>query len=156
MKTPRISPKGSRSTYSSLEEATHVEILRTAQVTMRWAWEALRPFKLTGPQFNVLRILRGARPEPLKACVISERMVSDDPDLTRLLDRLEAAGYVEKSRDEQDRRAMRVGITREGLALVEKASEAVRARLVEGFGGMGRKKLNALCDLLEECREARD
>ena len=81
--------------FESIEEEVIVEIQRTAQATMRWLVEELKPSGLTPSQFNVLRILRGARPESLSSSGICERMVTYDPDLTRLLDRLENAGWVE-------------------------------------------------------------
>lgn len=138
--------------FASLEQEVHIEIQRTAQLTMRWVVDALKPNGLTPPQFNVLRILRGARPEALKASVISERMIADDPDLTRLLDRLETAGLVEKARDTADRRAINVRITTEGLRVVDAASKAVQKKIDEAMGPLGVKKLETLANLLEQVR----
>jgi DNA-binding MarR family transcriptional regulator len=138
--------------FESLEQEVHVEIQRTAQIAMRWVLEALKPSGLTPPQYNVLRILRGARPEALKCSTISQRMIADDPDLTRLLDRLEAAGLVEKSRDPADRRAMNVRITAKGLQVLEAAAKAVRDRIDTALAPLGRKKLELLADLLEQVR----
>ena len=139
--------------FATLEEEVHLEIQRTAQVAMRWIVEALKPDGLTPPQFNVLRILRGAQPEALTASVISERMIANDPDLTRLLDRLEAAGLVEKTRDTADRRAINVRITQQGLRVVESASLAARRKIQETLGPLGEKKLETLANLLEQVRE---
>ena len=129
-----------------------VGIQRTAQVALRWVVEALKPSGLTPAQFNVLRILRGASPGALPACVIGERMVTHDPDLTRLLDRLETAGMIRKERDARDRRVVNVHITRTGRAAVERASVAVRARIREALNGIGATRLGALSDLLERVR----
>lgn len=142
--------------FPTLEEEVYLEILRTSQVAGRWVSEALKPSGLTPPQFNVLRILRGAHPVTLSGSVIAERMVTYDPDLTRLLDRLEAGGLIAKLRDERDRRVVNVSITKAGLRAVEGASEAVRARLQGTLGPLGARKLGALADLLERVRGSAD
>lgn len=140
--------------FEILEEEVFLQILFTAQVSGRWVSEALRPFELTAAQHNVLRILRGVSPGSLPAGRIAERMVHHDPDLTRLLDRLEAAGLVEKTRDDRDRRVVNVRITEQGLTVVEGAGKAVRATVETRFRPLGPKKLSALADLLEMLRAA--
>jgi len=142
--------------FPTLEEEVVVEVQRTAQVVVRWVAEALRPSKLTLPQFNVLRILRGARPGSLSSTEIAERMIADAPDLTRLLDRLEAAGFVEKARDTRDRRVVNVRATAAGIELVEAASLAMRRRVQEELKSMGPRKLETLADLLEQMRGVPD
>lgn len=138
--------------FPTLEEEVCVEVQRTAQVVVRWIAEALKPSGLTLPQFNVLRILRGARPDALSSSAIAERMVAYDPDVTRLLDRLEAAGLVEKARDTRDRRMMNVRATEAGIEAVEAASLAVRRRIQKALGPVGPRKLETLADLLEQVR----
>jgi len=138
--------------FASVEEEVVVEIQRTAQVVMRWCVEALKPSGLTPQQFNVLRILRGSSPNSLSASQICERMVTYDPDLTRLLDRLEAAGMIRKERDAADRRVVNVHVTAAGRETVERATVAARARIAEALGGIGAKRLGELADLLELVR----
>jgi DNA-binding MarR family transcriptional regulator len=138
--------------FSSLEEEVAVEVHRTAQVLMRWLVEELKPSGITPSQYNVLRILRGSSPQPLSATEICSRMVTYDPDLTRLLDRLETAGMVRKERDAKDRRVVNVHITKLGRDTVESAMEAARARLHEELGGIGKARLEQLADLLERVR----
>jgi DNA-binding MarR family transcriptional regulator len=140
--------------FATLEAEVHLEIQRTAQVAQRWVTEALKPSGLSPSQFNVLRILRGARPAALSSRMIGERMVHHDPDLTRLLDRLEAQGLVEKSRDTEDRRVVNVRVTKTGLARVEAASKAVQERMTKALGPLGPRKLGLLADLLEQVRAA--
>jgi DNA-binding MarR family transcriptional regulator len=142
--------------FASLEEEVFLEIQRTSQISVRWVVDALKPTGLTPSQFNVLRILRGARPDALSASVIAERMVAYDPDLTRLLDRLEAGKLIEKSRDARDRRVVNITITKTGVAAVEKATNAVRGRLQVALGSMGTRKLELLADLLELARGSSD
>lgn len=138
--------------FDSIEEEVAVEVQRTAQVMMRWLVEALKPSGLTPSQFNVLRILRGARPAALSSSVICERMVTHDPDLTRLLDRLEKARWVEKVRDAKDRRVVNVHITKSGTQVIEAATSAVRERIRGEMKGIGSRKLGELADLLERVR----
>ena len=138
--------------FASLEEEVVVQIQRTAQVVMRWVVEGLKPSGLTPQQFNVLRILRGSSPNPLSASQICERMVTHDPDLTRLLDRLEAAGMIRKERDADDRRVVNVCVTAAGRETVERATVAARARAEEALRGMGARRLGELADLLELVR----
>ena len=140
----------------TLAEEVYLEIQRTSQVTARWIAQALKPAGLTESQFNVLRILRGSRPDGLSSSGIAERMVRHDPDLTRLLDRLEAAELVEKSRDARDRRVVNARITKAGLAVVESASEAVRLRLQAALRPLGSRTLGTLADLLELVRGSVD
>jgi len=138
--------------FASLEEEVAVEVHRTAQVLMRWLVEELKPSGITPSQYNVLRILRGSSPQPLSATEICSRMVTYDPDLTRLLDRLETAGMVRKERDAKDRRVVNVHITKLGRDTVESAMDSVRARLHEELGGIGKARLEQLADLLERVR----
>ena len=138
--------------FPSLEEEVHVQILYTAQVFAWVVTEALKPAAISQSQFNVLRILRGAKPDAIPAGKIAERMVNRDPDLTRLLDRLEAAGLVEKARDTEDRRVVNVRITNAGLERVEAASKAVARAIGIALGSMGARDLNQLAELLELAR----
>jgi DNA-binding MarR family transcriptional regulator len=138
--------------FEVLEEEVYVEILRTSQVAARWIVEALRPMDLSAPQFNVLRILRGAGPSGLPSGRIAERMVNHDPDLTRLLDRLDSRGLVEKSRDTKDRRVVNACITATGLEAVTAATRSVHTRLRAALHGVSATKLGQLADLLELVR----
>jgi DNA-binding MarR family transcriptional regulator len=151
--TRRLQP-GTRPTrpFASLEEKVFLEILRTSQVASRWIAEALRTSELSAPQFNVLRILRGAGPGGLQCGQIAERMVTHDPDLTRLLDRLEARGMVAKTRDTKDRRVVNACITKDGLAAVVHATRDVQARLREVMKPIDRAHLEQLAEMLETVR----
>lgn len=75
---------------------------------------------LTPSQYNVLRILRGAGASGLNSCDIAERMVSVDPDVARLLDRMEKLNYVQRRRDREDRRYVTTHITSSALAVLKK------------------------------------
>ncbi len=141
--------------FESLSTEVYLEILKTSQTAGRWVVEALKPSSLTPAQFNVLRILRGS-PDGLTCSQISERMINPDPDVTRLLDRLAAAGLVEKQRNDRDRRVVDVVITKTGLKATEQASNAVRSRLESEMKTLSATQLNTLADLLELVRGDED
>ena len=134
------------------EEEAYLELLQTARLAERWALDAMKPTGLTPSQFNVLRILRGARPERLSCSTISERMVHHDPDVTRLLDRHERSGWIEKARDTRDRRVVMVGITPAGLDVIESASLTVRGCLQSALASLGERDLGHLIQLLQRVR----
>jgi DNA-binding MarR family transcriptional regulator len=106
---------------------------------------------LPHPQYNVLRILRGARPGALTCGEIAERMIVRDPDITRLLDRLEKRGFIARSRDPGDRRVVRAAITAAGLDELDRLGAAIA-----GIGPdrtlarLGKARLKQLNDLLAE------
>src|SRR5882672_6013495 len=104
--------------FSSLEQEALLSIERTAAVLLHRAAEAFKPFDITPTQYNVLRILRGAGRDGLCRNEVRERLVSPVPDVTRLIDRLEDAGLVERERDEEDRRLVTTRITKNGLGLL--------------------------------------
>ena len=140
--------------FASLEEETALNLARTFEVLQQTAGEALKPYHLTGTQYNVMRILRGAGSVGVTCSQASERMVNHDPDMTRLLDRLEARKLVERERSREDRRVVITRITRKGLDLVNSLDEPMNAVLKQRFGRLGKEKLRELIDMLEGLRDA--
>src|SRR5687767_16007203 len=108
--------------FASREDEVYVSIVRTAASLMRRETELLKGYDLTPPQYNVLRILRGAGRGGLICREIGERMVTYDPDVTKLLDRLETRSLVTRERQQQDRRVIVVHISKEGLKLDRKST----------------------------------
>src|SRR5512141_3206979 len=105
------------SPFRSLEEEAHLSILRTAYLLTRSLALMFKEHGLTPTQYNVLRILRGAGAEGLPSGEVADRMITREPDITRLLDRMETRGWVHRRRDQEDRRVMRVWITLAGREL---------------------------------------
>ena len=136
----------------SLEEQVFQSLMLAADHLLRAEIDVLRTEDLTFPQYNVLRILRGARPEALSNGTISQRMLTRDSDLTRLLDRLEARGLVERVRDEQDRRIVTAAITRAGLKLLRQLDGPVGRVHRQRLEHVPRKRLETLRALAEEVR----
>lgn len=140
--------------FRSLEEEVTLGLARTADALARAADEVLRGFGLTTTQYNVLRILRGAGAAGLSCGDVASRMITRDPDLTRLLDRLEARALVTRARDGEDRRVVTARITRAGLAILAELDEPVSALHRERLGHLGEQKLRALAQLLDEVRSS--
>ena len=139
--------------FESLEDEAFVSVLRTAGAFQWREAELLKPYEITLPQYNVLRILRGAGPEGLICREIGERMIARDPDVTKLLDRLEARGFVSRERQEKDRRVIVARVTPEGLSLVAEIDGPVLKLTADLLGHLGERKLGTLIRLLEEARE---
>jgi DNA-binding MarR family transcriptional regulator len=134
----------------SLEERVFQSLLLAADHLLRGEVEVLRVAELTFPQYNVLRILRGARPEALSCGTISQRMLTRDSDLTRLLDKLEERGLVKRVRDSRDRRMVTAEITESGLQLLRRLDGAVDRVHRDRLKHIPRKQLETLRTLAEE------
>jgi DNA-binding MarR family transcriptional regulator len=109
--------------FATLEQEAMLSIQRTDAVLGYSIIETLKPFGITPTQYNVLRILRGARPAGLCREDIRSRLIAEVPDVTRLLDRMEHAGLVGRERDTADRRLVTTRITAKGLRLLEELDE---------------------------------
>jgi len=133
------------------EEAAFAELLRTTDMLSRGLIIVLKTEDLSPNQYNVLRILRGS-PEGLPCGEIASRMITRDPDITRLLDRLEKRGLISRCRETKDRRRVMAQITPEGLKLLARLDEPVQAAHRKQLGHLGRKRLGALTELLEVSR----
>src|SRR5713226_743070 len=108
-----------RASSLSLENHIFLALLKTADALGQQAEEVLRSAGLTGAQYNVLRILRGAAPEGLACCAIGDRMICHDSDITRLLDRMEKRGLITRARQTEDRRVVKTRAASQGLALLK-------------------------------------
>lgn len=115
--------------------------------------DILRPYGITPTQYNVLRILRGAGETGLCRSAVMERMVTQVPDATRLLDRMETAGLIRRQRSEEDRRFVITLLTEEGLRLVNSLDEPVMALHGHSFSQLGEAELEQLTDLLGLVRD---
>src|SRR5687767_11725284 len=145
-----------RQPFACAEEEAFLSILRTADVLNRAAVEAFKPHDLSPTQYNVLRILRGTCPSGtsgLACSAIAGQMLTRDPDMTRLLDRLEKRGLISRSREEKDRRVVRTCITQKGIDLLAELDPVVKQCDRKYLSHLGEKRLRELIDLLELARE---
>ena len=133
------------------EEAAFLDLLRTTDMLSRRLVPVLKTEDLSATQYNVLRILRGA-PEGLACGEIAGRMITRDPDVTRLLDRLEKRGLISRGRETKDRRTVMARITPEGLTLLSRLDEPVQAAHRKQLGHLGRERLRTLVKLLSLLR----
>jgi len=136
----------------TLEEEAFLNVQRTANVLLQDFAELLKGHNLTPTQYNVLRILRGAGEEGLTAGDVGERMITRDPDVTRLLDRLETRGLAERSRCTEDRRVVWTRITAAGLAAIAPLDQAVDEIHQRRLAHLGPERLSSLIELLEAAR----
>jgi DNA-binding MarR family transcriptional regulator len=129
-------------------KAAVLAILRAADLLRRRGAALLEPYGITVQQFNVLRILRGARPEGLCTLTIAQRMVEQTPGITRLIDRLEAKRLVKRERSDKDRRQVWCRITPEGLRLLARLDQPVADLDRAVVGGLARADQERLAELL--------
>lgn len=140
--------------FRSLYQEAGLAIQRTAALVAHAHTEAFKPFGVSGAQYNVLRILRGAGEGGLCRNEVGERLVTKVPDVTRLLDRLEERGLIERTREGTDRRFVTTRITGAGrdlLVAIEGPLVELERRL---FGHMTEEQLRSLVDLLALARRA--
>jgi DNA-binding MarR family transcriptional regulator len=133
------------------EELVFLELARTTDMLSRRLSGLLKAEDLSANQYNVLRILRGS-PDGLPCGEIGNRMITRDPDITRLLDRLERRKLIDRWRDPADRRVVLAKITPAGLELLARMDEPIREGHRSQLGHMGGSKLKMLSQLLQEAR----
>ena len=144
-------PKQSRGRATNAEEKVFVELVNTADRLSRGPAALLKQADLSSTQYNVLRILRGA-PEGLPCGEVGRRLISREPDITRLFDRMEKRGLISRTRESKDRRTVMTSITRSGLDLVNRLDEPVLALHRKQLGHLGPRRLAALSGLLRAAR----
>jgi DNA-binding MarR family transcriptional regulator len=135
-----------------LEDRIFISLQKIADFLGLEAEQLFKPHGLTGTQYNVLRILRGAEPEGLACSAIGERMISHDPDMTLLLDRMEKRDLISRQRQTDDRRVIKTRIAPAGLALLKSLDQPVRELHKRQFHHLPAARLKTLAELLEEVR----
>jgi DNA-binding MarR family transcriptional regulator len=140
--------------FASPAQEAMVALLRTADVVNRLIDSAIERQGITGQQYNVLRILRGAGEKGLPTLEIAERMIEQTPGITRLIDRLEAKKLVIRERCATDRRQVFCRISAAGLSLLAKLDEPVRAVADEALHQLSKKDIAQLLELLDRTRES--
>src|ERR1700681_3133984 len=152
MPQKRKAARKTRAPQTQLEAQVFVSLLRTADALARGAEALLKPTGLSATQYNVLRILRGAGTEGLACREVGCRMISRDPDITRLLDRMESRGLIARARGGRDRRIVKTRITAEGLRVLEELDAPVQELPRRQLHHLPAKDLRQLSRLLERAR----
>lgn len=132
------------------EARAFIALQKAADALGQQAEQLLKGNGLTGAQYNVLRILRGAEPDGLACSDIADRMISHDPDMTRLLDRMEKRSFITRQRQKDDRRVVKARITSAGLDLLRRLDQPIRELHKNQFRHIPAAHLKALVELLDE------
>lgn len=138
--------------FDSLEQEVFLNLWRTYDRLRAYEDNLFGQHDLTPQQYNALRLLRGAHPEKIHTLDLAARLVSRAPDITRLLDKLEQRGLIERDRPAENRRVVRIGITEAGLELLERLHEPLQECHARQLGHLSRKQLKELAALLHLAR----
>lgn len=138
--------------FAGPEVEAYLNLQRTADLLRRQASELLKPFGLSPTGYNVLRILRGSGEAGLPCSDVANRLVSHDPDVTRLADRLAEARLLTRERKTRDRRVVVLRITPEGLDLLTRLDAETVALSKRQLSHLGESGLDSLIRLLEQAR----
>src|SRR3954469_24508840 len=137
----------------SPQERAVLGLMRTSRaIEESWRSYLKRSESISVSQYNILRILRGARPSVIRSSDIADRMIYRDPDVTRLVDRLSKQGLVSREQDPEDRRVVLVRITDAGLALLARLDQPADRYTKSVMAGLSPDRLRQLCSLLDEVR----
>jgi DNA-binding MarR family transcriptional regulator len=139
--------------FSSIEEEALLNVMRTADWLHRVFHLKTRKWGVTSTQYNVLRILRGAQPNGLTCSAIGNRMITAEPDITRLLARLKALKLIRQQRDKHDRRVVWTHISAAGLDLLCEMDPVILKTPPELLGHLSGSELTELIRLLELARK---
>jgi DNA-binding MarR family transcriptional regulator len=133
-----------------LEDRVFIALLQAADSLGLEAGQLVKATGLTSAQYNVLRILRGAEPHGLACRSIGDRMISRDPDITRLLDRMETRNLISRERQTDDRRVIKTRITKQGLGLLKTLDQPVRDLHHRQFHHLNATRLKTLFELMKQ------
>jgi DNA-binding MarR family transcriptional regulator len=138
--------------FRTLCQEAQLNIVRTANQLSDAFEQMLKPHGITGTQYNVLRILRGAEPGGLCRNEVSQRLLNRMPDATRLLDRMGEADLVTRERSVEDRRLVTTRITKKGRQLVDSLDDSADQQHEKSMGHMTEQQLKTLVKLLTLAR----
>jgi DNA-binding MarR family transcriptional regulator len=139
--------------FDSPEQEAFLNLWRTYDRLRAYEDELFGRWGLTPQQYNVLRLLRGSHPHKLPTLALAARLVSRAPDITRMLDKLERGALIERERQVENRRVVRIGITDEGLVLLRKLDAVVRECHAKQLGHLNRTELRAMIEMLRAARQ---
>lgn len=138
--------------FDSLEQEVFLSVWRTYDRLRMLEDELFSQFELTPQQYNVLRLLRSEHPESMPTLTLATHLVSRAPDITRMLDKLEERGLIERVRPAENRRVVNVRIEQKGLMLLDEIAGPLEECHVKQLGHMSASELKQLCELLRSAR----
>ena len=139
--------------FDSAEQEVYLNLWRTYDRLRQLEDELFGRHQLTAQQYNALRLLRAAHPARVATLALASRLVSRAPDITRLLDKLRERGLIDRERPADNRRVVNIGITAEGIALLDELAGAVRDCHLRQLGHLAAAEMQTLVDLLKKARE---
>jgi DNA-binding MarR family transcriptional regulator len=149
----RPRPVETRRRFDSLEQEAFLSLWRTYDRLRALEDELFAVHDLTSQQYNALRLLRSEHPRKIRTLDLAGRLVSRAPDITRLLDKLEERGLVERDRPADNRRIVCIGVTDAGIALLRELQKPIRECHSRQLGHLPAKTLRELIALLRAARE---
>jgi MarR family transcriptional regulator, organic hydroperoxide resistance regulator len=142
----------SRRRFDSLEQEAYLNLWRTYDRLKVIEEELFATVGISPQQYNTLRLLKAAAPQGLTVQGIGDRLISRAPDMTRLLDRLETRGWIERNRRPDNRRVVDVTITEAGRALLDELADRVRACHQQQLGHLSAEQLQQIVRLMSAAR----
>lgn len=138
--------------FDSPEQEVYLNLWRTYDRLRAFEDELFSRHGLTAQQYNALRLLRAAHPEPVPTLHLATRLISKAPDITRLLDKLSERGLVVRERPPENRRTVMVGISEQGRALLRELGDEVKACHDRQLGHLQPGEMKTLVTLLRKAR----
>ena len=139
--------------FDSLEQEAYLNLWRTYDRLRAIEDTVFGPRGITSQQYNVLRLLAAHHPEPVPTLTIADRMISKSPDITRMLDKLETAALILRTRPAENRRMVLISITKGGLGLLQEISEPLQQCHTKQLGHLSKRDLAELVSLLRSARK---
>lgn len=152
-KTSKAKPQSKRRRFDSPEQEAYLNLWRTYDLLKGLEDKLFASYDLNAQQYNALRVLRGEHPTTLPTLALASRLVTQAPDITRLLDKLEERGWIGRERLPNNRRVVRVGILPAGLQLLQEMDEPVRLCGRSQLGHLSPSDLAQLTTLLRAARK---
>jgi DNA-binding MarR family transcriptional regulator len=153
MSTPDVPARGSARRFDSLQQEAFLNLWRTYDRLRQIEDELFGRYDLTAQQYNALRLLRAARPATVPTLHVAGRLVSRAPDITRLLDKLDERGLIDRQRPAENRRVVNIGITPAGVALLDQLADEVLQCAQTQLGHLSETEVETLIDLLRKSRQ---
>ncbi|MFI5232538.1 MAG: MarR family winged helix-turn-helix transcriptional regulator [Gemmatimonadales bacterium] len=145
---------GQRRPFQSLEQEASLGVVRTASLVRRAITKVVGAFGITQPQYNVLRILRGAGKNGLPTLEVRSRMIDEAPGITRLVNKLERAGLLRRERSTPDRRQVICVITAKGLDVLARIDPLIGVADKAGTAGLSAPETRTMIRLLDKVRNS--
>lgn len=154
MPLPQSTPSSlpSRRKFDCAEQAAYLNLWRTYDLLKAYEDRLFSQYELSAQQYNTLRLLKAVHPRRVPTLELGTRLVSRAPDMTRLLDRLEARGFIDRERLPENRRVVEIGITSAGMELLKTLASSVTQCHKQQLGHMTTEELEELSRLLDRCR----